>query len=101
VVEVLRAVWVGAVVGAFLKVLSPHPNWQSSVLAALVGGFGATVGLFISRLLGVAREREVTTLAVAGGIAAIVVVIYAWISDIAVRRIARRAGRITRPPYAF
>jgi hypothetical protein len=98
--EVLEAVWVGAMVGALLKLASPHRNFASWVFAALVGSLGGMLGLFIARLLGVNREAQATTLAVAGGIATIAVVLYAAISQIVVKRVARRTGRATRPTAA-
>jgi len=100
-IEVFEAVWMGAMVGALLKLCSPHPNWVSWVVAALVGGAGAMLGLFVARLLGVNREYGATTLAVSGGIATIVMVLYAAISRAAIVRIARRTGRVSRPTLAF
>lgn len=92
----------GAVIGGVLKLFSPHPNYASWIISSLVGGFGAMAGLFVSRLLGVPWEHEGTTLAVAGGIAAITVVAYAWISEAALKRLIRRVGRnVSRPPLAF
>lgn len=98
----LRAIWLGAVIGGILKLFSPHPNYASWIISSLVGGLGAMAGLFAARILGVPWENEGTTLAVAGGIAAITVVAYAWISDAAMRRLVRRVGRnVSRPPLAF
>jgi hypothetical protein len=99
--EVLEAIWMGAMVGALLKLASPHPRWTSYIFAALVGGVGAVAGLFVARVLGVNREYQSRTLAVAGGIATITVVLYAAISQYAVRRYARRTGRTSRPTVAF
>ena len=99
--EVLEAVWMGAMVGALLKLASPHPNWVSWVVSALIGSAGAVAGLFVARVLGVNREFQGTTLAVSGGIATITVVLYAAISQFAVRRWGRRTGRATRPTLAF
>jgi len=100
-VEVLEAVWIGALIGVLLKLGSPHPNFSSWIVAALVGGLGAMGGLFVARLLGVNREQQSTTLAVAGGISAIAVVLYAMISSVVVRRLVRRSGRPSRPTIAF
>jgi hypothetical protein len=99
--DVISAVWVGAFLGALMKIASPHGNWVSWVFAALVGGFGAVVGLFAARLLGVSREDDFRTLAIAGAFAVIVMIGYAIISRAALRRLIRRTGRMTRPTIAF
>ena len=88
-------------IGVLLKLLSPHRSLVSWVFVALVGGAGGTAGLFVSRLIGVNREEQLLTLAVAGGLSAVVVMLYAVLSRVAVTRLSRRTGRMTRPTLAF
>lgn len=99
--DVLSAVWVGAFLGALIKIASPHGNWVSWVFAALVGGLGAVVGLFAARLFGVSREDDFRTLMIAAVFAVIVMIAYAFVSRLALRRLIRRTGRPTRPTIAF
>lgn len=99
--DVISAVWVGAFVGVLMKVASPHENWVSWAFSALVGGLGAIVGLFVARYLGVSREDDLRTLAIAGGVAVMIMCGYVVVSRAAVRRLHRRSGRRTRPTIAF
>lgn len=102
--DVLSAVWVGAMLGALIKIASPHGNWVSWVFAALVGGFGAVVGLFVARLFGVSREDDFRTRVFAAVFAVVVMIAYALISRLVLRRMIRRTGRtgrLTRPTIVF
>ena len=99
--EVIAAVWIGAIVGAILKLASPHPRLGSWLIAALVGGVGGMCGLFVARMLGVSRELPTRTYAVAAVVAAIAVLIYAMISRVVVGRLNRARGRRSRPTIAF
>jgi hypothetical protein len=99
--EVIYAVWIGALVGVVLKLASPHPNLGSWLVAGLVGGFGGMCGLYFARMLGVSRELQGHTLAIAGGVAAMAITIYAAVSRAVTRRTEKREGRPSRPSIAF
>ncbi len=95
--DVIAAVWVGAFVGALMKVASPHPNWVSWMVSALVGALGAVFGLFVARFVGVGREDNVRTLLVAGVLAIVTMCGYILVSRIVVRQL----DRTSRPTIAF
>lgn len=99
--DVLFTIWVGAFVGVLFKLFSPHPRWSSWMIAALTGGFGATLGLFAARMVGVSREDNARTLMIAAALAALTMSSYALVSRALLRRLMRQTGRKTRPTVAF
>ena len=99
--DVLSAIWVGAFVGVLFKLFSPHPRWSSWMIAALVGGFGGTVGMFGARMVGVSREEDARTLVIAAVFGALTMALYALISRALLRRLMRQSSRKTRPTVAF
>jgi uncharacterized membrane protein YeaQ/YmgE (transglycosylase-associated protein family) len=98
-VIVAHAVWIGALVGCALKLVSPHRSGGSWIFAALVGALGGVVGIFTARLFGFGREEARATLIAAALGAATVVVIWAIASRLFVP--AGRRRRATRPTIAF
>jgi hypothetical protein len=99
--DLVAAVWIGLLIGAALKMASPHANWVSWIMAALVGGLGAMIGLFGARMLGFSNEDDLHTRVVSAIFAVLAMAAYAAISKVAVRRMIRRTGRSTRPTIAF
>lgn len=98
--DVAEVLWIGCFIGALIKLLSPHRNWVSWIVAALVGGMGAIGGMFLSRIVGIGREEAFRTRMVAAVCAVVATLAYAAVSRLLVRRLARR-GRQTRPTIAF
>jgi hypothetical protein len=93
------AVWLGCILACLLKMGSPHRNPSSWLVAALVGGFGSVLGLFVARAIGISRDRT-STLAVAVAVSAGVTLLYAAASRLIYAAQAKR-GRETRPTIVF
>ena len=97
--DVVWSLWIGALVGATLKLASPHQNALSWVLAALVGALGALVGVYVARIAGLPPAHRLAHHLAVGLCAAGVVVIYA-VTSRALHRASRRR-RTTRPTIVF
>lgn len=97
--------WVGALVGAMLKMASPHRNPLSWIFAGAVGSLGGTVGVYVARYSGMTPARPVAFYLAVALSACGVVLAYAAIS----RRLHRATGaatgceatRGTRPTIVF
>lgn len=87
--------WLGSIVGCALKLSSPHPRAVAFIFSALVGAFGGLVGLFVARMLGVARDDSRTLAIVSMVSAAAWVLLYAFTSR-AVHGWNRRHHRLRR-----
>ncbi len=97
---VVWSLWIGALVGATLKLASPHRNPLSWLLACCVGAFGALVGVYVARFNGLDDGRAFAFYLSVALAAAGVVLVYAALSRWAYRRSTQR-GRTTRPTVVF
>lgn len=97
---ILGAIFAGMVVAIIAKLGTAHRSPGAFVLAALVGGFGGVVGLFVARMIGVNREDETTTFVVCAVAGLLATLAYAAVSRLMLRS-ARSRGRHSRPSTAF
>ena len=94
------SLWLGALVGATMKLASPHRNAFSWLLAGCVGALGALAGVYASRFAGLTAEHPSSFYLAVALAAAGVVLVYAALSRWAHRRRALH-GRPTRPTVVF
>jgi len=92
------AVWFGGVLACLLKMLSPHGKASAWLLAALVGGFGGLVGLFVARTLGIPRTDQVGTHGIALVVSTVTVLLYA-IGTRVFYASEKKHGRMSRPSF--
>jgi hypothetical protein len=100
VMVMVRSLWLGAVVGATMKLASPHRNPLSWVLAGCVGALGGLAGVYAARFVGLSSLRPSSFYLAIAIAAAGVVLVYAGASRWAHRRLAAR-GRATRSTMIF
>src|SRR5207248_1552173 len=97
---VVWSLWLGALVGATLKLASPHRSPFSWLLAGCVGALGGMVGVYAARFAGLTAAHPSSYYVAVALAAAGVVVLYAALSRWAHRRSAKH-GRPTRPTLVF
>jgi uncharacterized membrane protein YeaQ/YmgE (transglycosylase-associated protein family) len=101
VLVVVWSLWVGALVGATMKLASPHRNPFSWLLAGCVGALGGLVGVYLARFCGLTAMRPTTYYLAVALSAAGVVLLYAALSRWAHGRARPVRGRITRASFLF
>ena len=94
------SLWIGALVGATMKLASPHRNPFSWLLAGCMGALGALVGVYVARFGGLTAAHPSSFYCAVVLVAAGVVIVYAALSRWAHRRWTAR-GRATRPTVIF
>jgi uncharacterized membrane protein YeaQ/YmgE (transglycosylase-associated protein family) len=94
------SLWLGALVGATMKLASPHRNAFSWLLAGCVGALGALVGVYVARFAGLSDSHPSAFYLAVGVTAAGVMLVYAGLSRWAHRRRVAH-GRPTRPTVVF
>jgi uncharacterized membrane protein YeaQ/YmgE (transglycosylase-associated protein family) len=94
------SLWLGALVGATMKLASPHRNACSWLLAGCFGSLGALVGVYAARFAGLSAHHPAPFYVAVAITAAGVVLVYAGLSRWAHRRRALQ-GRATRPTVVF
>ena len=96
----IYALWVGALVGTLLKLISPHRSASSWLFAGLVGALGGIAGLFVGRMAGLLERQWIASYLGVALCAAGVVMLWALVSR-GIHRSRVRRGRGTRPTIVF